>query len=124
MSIQNTIIAKTYYVKDGSLEQIVSSSSIVLNIVNLELSPSQDHSTISVVVQKDKNDKSIEYGFSNLDMLIYDIRNDYACANNSKINYLLTLYWGSYKPHYKSPTYICNKSLDTNCSITKLKIEQ
>ena len=112
-----------YYVKDGSLEQIASSSSIALNIVNLELSPSQDYSTISVVVQKDKNDKPIECGFSNLDMLIYDIRNDYACANNSKINYLLTLYWGSYKPHYKSPTYICNKSLDTNCSITKLDRE-
>lgn len=118
----NPVANALYYVKDGSLEQIVSSSSIVLNIVNLELSPSQDHSTISVVVQKDKNDKSIEYGFSNLDMLIYDIRNDYACANNSKINYLLTLYWGSYKPHYKSPTYICNKSLDTNCSISNLPI--
>ena len=97
---------------------------MVLNIVNLELSPSQDYSTISVVVQKDKNNKSIKYGFSNLDMLIYDIRNDYACANNSKINYLLTLYWGCHEPNYRNPTQICDKSLDTNCSITKLKIEQ
>ena len=109
-----------YYVKDGSLKEIASSSSVALNIVNLELSPSQDHSTISVVVQKDKNNKSIEYGFSNLDMLIYDIRNDYACANNSKINYLLTLYWGSHEPNYRSPTQICDKCLDTNCSISNL----
>ena len=109
-----------YYVKDGSLEQIASSSSIALNIVNLELSPSQDYSTISVVVQKDKNNKPIKCGFSNLDMLIYDIRNDYACANNSKINYLLTLYWGCHEPNYKSPTQICNKCLDTNCSISNL----
>lgn len=113
-----------YYVKDKKyLEQIKGPSDIPLSIVNLELSPSQDHSTISVVVQKDKNDKPIEYEFSNLDMLIYDIRNDYACANNSKINYLLTLYWGSHKPNYKSPTQICNKSLDKGCSITKLDQE-
>ena len=106
-----------YYVNDKDyLEQIKSSSPISLSIVDLELSPSQDHSTISVKVTSHLS------GFSNLDMLIYDIRNDYACANNSKINYLLTLYWGSYKPNYKSPTYICNKSLDTNCSITKLPI--
>lgn len=116
----NPVANALYYVKDGSLEQIASSSSIALNIVNLELSPSQDYSTISVVVQKDKNDKSIECGFSNLDMLIYDIRNDYACANNSKINYLLTLYWGSHEPNYKSPTQICDKYLDTNCSISNL----
>ena len=116
----NPVANALYYVKDKKLEQITSSSSVALNIVNLELSPSQDYSTISVVVQKDKNDKPIEYGFSNLDMLIYDIRNDYACANNSKINYLLTLYWGSHEPNYKSPTQICDKSLDTNCSITKL----
>lgn len=109
-----------YYVKDGGLEQITSSSPIALDIVNLKLSPSQDYSTISVVVQKDKNNKPIEYGFSNLDMLIYDIRNDYACANNSKINYLLTLYWGSHEPNYRSPTQICDKYLDTNCSISNL----
>ena len=112
-----------YYVNDKDyLEQIKSSSATPLPIVDLELSPSQDYSTISVVVQKDKNDKPIECGFTNLDMLIYDIRNDYACANNSKINFLLTLYWGSYNPNYKSPTQICNKSLDTNCSISNLPI--
>ena len=112
-----------YYVKDKKyLEQIKGPSDIPLSIVNLELSSSQDYSTISVVVQKDKNDKSIEYKFSNLDMLIYDIRDDYACANNSKINYLLTLYWGSHEPNYKSPTQICDKSLDKNCSISNLPI--
>lgn len=106
-----------YYVNDKDyLEQIKSSSPISLSIVDLELSSSQDYSTISVKVT------SHSFGFSNLDMLIYDIRNDYACANNSKINYLLTLYWGSYNPNYKSPTQICDKSLDTNCSITKLPI--
>lgn len=110
-----------YYVNDKDyLEQIKGSSATPLPIVNLELSPSQDYSTISVVVQKDKDDKPIEYKFSNLDMLIYDIRNDYACANNSKINFLLTLYWGSYNPNYKSPTQICDKSLDKGCSITTL----
>ena len=108
-----------YYVNDKDyLEQIKSSSPISLSIVDLELSPSQDHSTISVKVT------SHSFGFSNLDMLIYDIRNDYACANNSKINYLLTLYWGCHEPNYRNPTQICDKSLDTNCSITKLKIEQ
>ena len=113
-----------YYVKDKKyLEQIKGPSDIPLSIVNLELSPSQDYSTISVVIQKDKNNKSIEYEFSNLDMLIYDIRNDYACANNSKINFLLTLYWGCHKPHYKNPTQICDKCLDTNCSITTLNQE-
>lgn len=119
----NPVANALYYVKDKKLEQITSSSSVALNIVNLELSPSQDHSTISVVVQKDKNNKPIEYGFSNLDMLIYDIRNDYACANNSKINYLLTLYWGSHEPNYRSPTQICDKYLDTNCSISNLEIK-
>ena len=113
-----------YYVKDKKyLEQIKGPSDIPLSIVNLELSSSQDYSTISVVVQKDKNDKPIESKFSNLDMLIYDIRNDYACANNSKINFLLTLYWGCHKPHYKNPTQICDKSLDKGCSITKLNQE-
>lgn len=116
----NPVANALYYVKDKKLEQITSSSSVALNIVNLELSPSQDYSTISVVVQKDKDDKPIECGFSNLDMLIYDIRNDYACANNSKINYLLTLYWGSHEPNYRSPTQICDKYLDTNCSISNL----
>lgn len=110
----NPIANALYYVKDGSLEQITSSSPIALNIVNLELSPSQDYSTISVV------NTSTQVGFSNLDMLIYDIRNDYACANNSKINYLLTLYWGSHEPNYKSPTQICNKYLDEKCSISNL----
>ena len=113
-----------YYVKDKKyLEQIKGPSDIPLSIVNLELSSSQDYSTISVVVQKDKDDKPIEYKFSNLDMLIYDIRNDYACANNSKMNFLLTLYWGCHKPHYKNPTQICDKSLDKGCSITKLDQE-
>ena len=108
-----------YYVSDKKyLEQITSSSPISLSIVDLELSSSQDYSTISVKVT------SHSFGFSNLDMLIYDIRNDYACANNSKINYLLTLYWGCHEPNYRNPTQICDKSLDTNCSITKLKIEQ
>lgn len=112
-----------YYVRDGGLEQIKGPSATPLPIVNLELSPSQDYSTISVVAQKDKNDKPIEYGFSNLDILIYDIRNDYACANNSKMNFLLTLYWGCHKPHYKNPTQICDKSLDKGCSITTLNQE-
>ena len=116
----NPIANALYYVRDGGLEQIKGPSATPLPIVNLELSPSQDYSTISVVVQKDINDKPIEYGFYNLDMLIYDIRNDYACANNSKINYLLTLYWGSHEPNYKNPTQICDKSLDTNCSISNL----
>lgn len=119
----NPVANALYYVNDKKcLEQIKGPSDIPLPIVNLELSPSQDYSTISVVVQKDKNDKLIEYEFSNLDMLIYDIRNDYACANNSKINFLLTLYWGCNKPHYKNPTQICDKSLDKGCSITKLPI--
>ena len=119
----NPVANALYYVKDKKyLEQIKGPSDIPLSIVNLELSPSQDYSTIAVVVQKDKNDKSIEYKFSNLDMLIYDIRDDYACANNSKINYLLTLYWGSHEPNYKSPTQICDKSLDKNCSISNLPI--
>lgn len=119
----NPVANALYYVKDGGLEQIKGPSDTPLPIVNLELSPSQDYSTISVVVQKDKNDKPIEYKFSNLDMLIYDIRDDYACANNSKINFLLTLYWGCHKPHYKNPTQICDKSLDKGCSITKLNQE-
>ena len=118
----NPIANALYYVRDGGLEQIKGPSATPLPIVNLELSPSQDYSTISVVVQKDINDKPIEYGFSNLDMLIYDIRNDYACANNSKINYLLTLYWGSHEPNYKNPTQICDKSLDKGCSISNLPI--
>ena len=118
----NPVANALYYVRDRELEQIKGPSDIPLSIVKLELSPSQDYSTISVVVQKDINDKPIEYGFSNLDMLIYDIRNDYACANNSKINYLLTLYWGSHEPHYKNPTQICDKSLDKGCSISNLPI--
>ena len=120
----NPVANALYYVKDKKyLEQIKGPSDIPLPIVNLELSPSQDYSTISVVVQKDKNGKPIEYKFSNLDMLIYDIRDDYACANNSKINFLLTLYWGCHKPHYKNPTQICDKSLDKGCSITTLNQE-
>lgn len=120
----NPMANALYYVNDKDyLEQIKGSSATSLPIVNLELSPSQDYSTISVVVQKDKDDKPIECGFSNLDMLIYDIRNDYACANNSKINYLLTLYWGCHEPNYKNPTQICNKSLDKGCSITTLNQE-
>ena len=118
----NPVANALYYVRDRELEQIKGPSDIPLSIVKLELSPSQDYSTISVVVQKDINDKPIEYGFSNLDMLIYDIRNDYACANNSKINFLLTLYWGCHKPHYKNPTQICDKSLDKGCSISNLPI--
>ena len=107
-----------YYVSDKKyLEQITSSSPISLSIVDLELSSSQDYSTISVKVTSHSS------GFSNLDMLIYDIRNDYACANNSKINYLLTLYWGCHEPNYRNPTQICDKSLDTNCSITTLNRE-
>lgn len=108
-------ISSRIYIPDNGILKLVSSQ-IQLPLVTLSLSQEEEYSTISIT--KDTQSQK----FDNLDMLIYDIRDDIVCANRNKVNSSLAIYFGCHEPKFKDPTYICSKPLINDCAINKALI--